>query len=281
MKKKLSISIVMAVGLGVLVLAFQNCGQIEFSSLTKGALPGGTAPGMPPLAEIEDEVEIEISDNPIGLDPMPEPGVGAGTPSAGAGSAPGSGAGTPSATPGSSTPGSGAGSGSTPGAGSGGGSTSGSGAGSAPGAGPETEPSPIGTVSFGCTRENIRDLIVNIAEVKIGGQTVAAGLGATSLLAEPLNLPVGVTASGNEIRLVLNNSAGNWIVDEVDLEYPLRVPSGSTSGLKIRLPQQQQFNALTIYRVELQLDPSFVVNRQPRGCSMRPVLRASSIQPAP
>ncbi|HEU4633617.1 MAG TPA: DUF4382 domain-containing protein [Flavisolibacter sp.] len=75
------------------------------------------------------------------------------------------------------------------------------------------------------------------------------------------------TNTVNEIRLVLGDS--NTIKANGQV-YPLSIPSGSTSGLKIKV--NKKLNA-TLETVTLDFDAGASVTQEPDGYKLRPVIR--------
>ena len=82
-------------------------------------------------------------------------------------------------------------------------------------------------------------------------------------------LATGTVQTGivKEIRLILGSN--NTIVD-AGVTYPLTIPSGSESGLKIKV--NKQLNA-TLETLIVDFDANLSIRLEPGGYKLRPVLR--------
>lgn len=71
-----------------------------------------------------------------------------------------------------------------------------------------------------------------------------------------------------EIRLILGNN--NSVVDSFGVVHPLTIPSGSESGLKIKV--NKRLNA-TLDSLLIDFDAALSINKEPSGYKLRPVIK--------
>lgn len=90
------------------------------------------------------------------------------------------------------------------------------------------------------------------------------------ILANNVNLPVGKV---NQMRLILGDN--NSLVDSTTT-YPLKVPSGSESGLKINIDQVITSNNNLQILLDFDANAS-IVNQGNGGYSLKPVLKLKSV----
>ena len=91
------------------------------------------------------------------------------------------------------------------------------------------------------------------------------------ILANNVKLPVGKV---NQMRLILG--ANNSLVDSTTTTYPLDVPSGSESGLKINIDQVITSNNNLQILLDFDANAS-IVSKGNGGYSLKPVLKLKSV----
>lgn len=71
-----------------------------------------------------------------------------------------------------------------------------------------------------------------------------------------------------EIRLILGNN--NSVVDSFGVVHPLTIPSGSESGLKIKVNKRL---SATLDSLLIDFDAALSINKEPSGYKLRPVIK--------